>query len=118
MKKVKITNTDVAKAIAGSIKSNSLYPFMFRGFCIDLDTETENGVYDVAEGYSANIPKGLYAYGSLMVYSSLFTTQIFVPHRGLNNTYQIAEYGIMVLGRDGDFLLPNNNGGHSARLFY
>ena len=90
MKKVQVTNTDVAKAISGAIESNKLYPFMYRGFCSDLDTVTEEGIYDVGNEYSVNIPQGVYNYGSLLVYYGTFTVQIYVPHLTHGGSYKIA----------------------------
>ena len=90
MKKVQVTNTDVAKAIAEAIESNKLYPFMFRDVATDIDAAVENGIYDVTSEWSSNQPSSLYKYGSLIVYGELFKTQLYVPHREQANEYRFA----------------------------
>ena len=90
MKKVQVTNTDVAKAISGTIESNKLYPFMHRGVAPDVDAAVEDEIYDVTSEWSSNQPSELYKYGTLIVCGSIFKMQLYAPHREQSDIYRFA----------------------------
>lgn len=73
------------------IKTNKLYPYMYRGDAIgDIDTFVESGYYKVSIEQTTNMPSDVYGYGVLEVtVANNFVLQRYTPHQ-ISPVYKYA----------------------------
>lgn len=70
----------LAQVVGVLLDSSKLYPFMYRGICTDFNKATEAGYYHVySTSEIPNQPNGAYSYGTLLVFGTVYTIQIYYP---------------------------------------
>lgn len=79
MKTIQLTDKNVIQQILSSTDLST-----YRKEVVDFNLTHQSGYYTVIPK-SLNRPDNSYGYGSLLVFKTAFTVQIYIPHLGYNN---------------------------------
>ena len=96
MKTIQLTDKNVVQQIL-----NSADLLTYRKDAIDFNLTNQSGYYTV-NAKSLNRPSNSYGLGSLLVFKTAFTVQIYIPHLGYN--YNIYLRVASELGVWGDWV--------------